>query len=97
MDKFITINIFGKPYTFKSDAKSEEAKEAAGILVREVEKTQKELSGQSPAVPKQTIIILAALNIASEYYKLGKKTDLLTNTISQRASRILNALNENST
>ncbi|MDM8521985.1 cell division protein ZapA [Desulfococcaceae bacterium HSG8] len=92
MEQFVTIELFGQPYTFKAEAEASEAKEVADFLVREVDKLEIRLSGKSPTITKQTILILAALNIASEHYNLKKEHSDLLRVISERSKNLICAV-----
>ena len=72
MEHLVTIELFGQPYTFKADSEAVEAKEVADLLRREVEKIQDQQAGQSTYIPKLTVLIIAALNIANQSMQLKK-------------------------
>lgn len=72
MEQLVTIELFGQPYTFKADTEADEAKEVADLLRREVEKIQNQQVGQSTYIPKLTVLIIAALNIANHTTQLKK-------------------------
>jgi hypothetical protein len=42
LEHFVTIELFGQPYTFKSDAEASKAKEVADLLLQEVAKIQEQ-------------------------------------------------------
>ncbi len=91
MEQFVTIELLGQSYTFKAEADSSNAKEVADLLVKEVAKVETELSTKS-SIAKQTILILAALNIASENYKLEKKYSDMLQNISERSANLIREL-----
>lgn len=86
LEQLVTIELFGQPYTFKVEEESSKAKEVADLLVNEV--TKVELSTKSSTITKQTILILAALNIASENYKLKK----IYSDMSERSANLIREL-----
>lgn len=93
----MTIELFGHPFTFKAEKDVSKAKEVADFLVQEVNKVENQLSDKSTAINKQAILILAALNIANEYFRCKEgHTDLLE-IVSDRTSSLLNELNSNRT
>ncbi len=92
MEQFVTIELLGQSYTFKAEADSSNAKEVADLLVEEVAKVETELSTKSSTIAKQTILILAALNIASENYKLKKKYSDMLQNISERSANLIREL-----
>jgi len=65
LDQLVTIELFGQPYTFKTESDITNAKEVADYLVKEVTKVETQHSSQS-SVAKFATLILAALNIANE-------------------------------
>jgi cell division protein ZapA (FtsZ GTPase activity inhibitor) len=72
LEHLVTIELFGQPYTFKADTEAVEAKEVADLLRREVDKIQDQQAGQSTYIPKLTVLIIAALNIANHSMQLKK-------------------------
>lgn len=93
MDQLVTIELFGRPFTFKADKDLATAKEVADFLVQEVSKIEKQLSNKSSNINKQAILILAALNIANEYFECKQGHKDLLEIISDRTSGLLNELN----
>ncbi len=64
----------------------------ADFLVKEVDKVEIQLSCKSKNISKDAILILAALNIANDYFELkNNHTDLLKN-ISERSASLISAL-----
>ena len=93
MDQLITIELFGHPFTFKADKDVSMAKEVADFLVQEVSKIEGQLSNKSSTINKQAVLILAALNIANEYFKCKQNHKDLLEIVSDRTSGLLNELN----
>lgn len=93
MGHLVTIELFGQPYTFDSDTDVDGADEAAELLLSEVRKVQAQQSGPSTYMPKLTIMILAALNIANSIMQL-KKTGEFVNLTSERLAAINRRLDE---
>ena len=91
MEQLVTIEIFGQPYTFKTDSDVANAKEVADYLVQEVTKIETQDSSKS-SVTKFTTLLLAALNIANENIEMKKKyADLLKN-FSNRSMNLIRTL-----
>lgn len=93
MDQLVTIELFGRPFTFKAEKDVSTAKEVADFLVQEVSKIQDQLSDKSSNINKQAILILAALNIANEYFKCKQNHKDLLEIVSDRTSGLLKDLN----
>ncbi|MBW2246540.1 MAG: cell division protein ZapA [Deltaproteobacteria bacterium] len=88
MDQLVTIELFGQPYTFKTESDITNAKEVADYLVKEVTKVETQHSTQS-SVTKFATLILAALNIANENIEQKRKySDLLIN-ISKKSANLI--------
>ena len=93
----MTIELFGHPFTFKAEKDVSKAKEVADFLVQEVNRVENQLSDKSTAINKQAILILAALNIANEYFRCKESHTDLLEIVSGRTSSLLNELNSNRT
>lgn len=94
MEHFVTIELFGQPYTFKSDAEASKAKEVADLLVQEVAKIQEQQGGPSAHIPKLTILILAALNITNRIVQLKNEYGEFTEKMAERSDRLNRMLDE---
>ncbi len=74
MEELVTIELFGRSYTFKAESEIMMAKDVADYLVKEVSRVETQQSIKSSNISKLAIMILAALNIANENMELKKKT-----------------------
>jgi len=93
LEQLVTIEIFGNPFTFKADKNIAKAEKVADYLAEEVARVERQLSDESRNISKRAILILAALNIANEYFEIKENhADLLEN-IEQKTSGLLDALN----
>lgn len=92
MNQFLTIELFGHPFTFKTEADVSMAKEIADFLVKEVAKVEVQLSNKSSNITKHAILILTALNIANEYFELKKSYANLLENISKRSAGLIREL-----
>jgi cell division protein ZapA (FtsZ GTPase activity inhibitor) len=93
LEHLVTIELFGQPYTFKSDTDVAKANEAAELLLNEVQKVQAQQSGPSTYMPKLTIMILAALNIANSIMQL-KTTGEFVDLTAERLATLNRRLDE---
>ncbi len=92
MEQLLTIEIFGQPYTFHTDSDLTKAKSVADVLVREInliENQQKESGGD---LNKNTMLVLAALNIANQNQELKQKHENLIETITKRATQLIRSM-----
>jgi cell division protein ZapA (FtsZ GTPase activity inhibitor) len=92
LDQHVTIEIFGHPFTFKADQDISKAKEVAAYLEEEVGKVERQLSAESVSINKRAILILAALNIANEYYDLKENQAVLLEMMAQKTTGLLDSL-----
>jgi len=92
LGQFITIELFGQSYTFKAEAEDCAANQVADLLLDEVSKVETQLAKQSSPPTKQTILILAALNIAGEHYKLKEKYSDMLKDSSERSANLIRLL-----
>ncbi len=88
----MTIEIFGQPFTFKSDADASTARAVADFLVNEVDRVETELSRKTPHVTRKAILVMTALNIASENFELKKSHKRLLENLKQRSEHLIRAL-----
>lgn len=92
MEQLITIEIFGKPFTFKAEAEAERAEQVAEFLKKEIIKAEAEHPGKSSEAAKFAILILAALNIANENLELKSNLSSLMQHISDRSASLIRTL-----
>jgi cell division protein ZapA (FtsZ GTPase activity inhibitor) len=94
LEQVVTIELFGQPYTFKTDTEVAKANEVADLLSREVQKVQDQPTGPSTHIPKLTILILAALNIANNIMQLKKETGDFVDQMAERCEALNRMLDE---
>lgn len=94
MEQIVTIELFGQPYSFKSESEVKTAKAVADLLVKEVDKVQHQQSVQSSKMSNLTILILAALNIANENMELKRDHSKFLNEICERSAGMIGRLDE---
>jgi len=92
LEQLVTIEIFGRPFTFKAESEVARAKEVADFLKKEVTKAESQYSGKSSDITKFAILILAALNIANENLELKMSLSNMLRDISERSASLIRAL-----
>lgn len=92
MDQLLTIDVLGQPFTFKSDANVTDAKAVADYVTQAVNNIDAQISKKNPPLDKRAILILAALNIANEYFDLQKKYQQLVKEITERSANLIETL-----
>ncbi len=97
MEPLLTIEIFGQPYTFQTDSDLTQAKLVADVLVREVHKVERQRKKTGADLNKNTMLVIAALNIATENAELKKAHDKTLNSISHRAEQLIRSLDDEAT
>ena len=94
LEQLVTIELFGQPYTFKTESEINQAKAVADFLVKEVSKVENRQSSQTSNITQVAILILAALNIANEHFELKRNHSELLRTISEQSRSLIEHLNE---
>ena len=79
IDKTIEIEIYGQKYRIR--VKGEEDEKYISHLTSHVDQKMREVAVKSKSVDALKIAVLAALNIADEYYLCQKKLDQLNEVI----------------
>ncbi len=92
MDQLLTIEVLGQPFTFKTDSMESEARAVADYVAKSAEQVRLQCAHQVQTPDKRAILILTALNIASEYFDLKKKYQDMLDDINQRSVHLLNTL-----
>ena len=82
----MTIELFGQPYTFKTQAEIPWAKEVADYLVEEVNRVEGVQSGTMSNANKITVMISAALNIAKDCLEAKRNHQALVDELSKRSA-----------
>ena len=94
MDQLVTIELFGKPYTFKAESEVSKAKEVADLLTKEVSQVQSQQSGDSSATSQLTTLMLAALNIAHQNMELENNYSKFLQDISERSAKLIRKIDD---
>lgn len=88
MEKLVEVNILGHEYTVKTDTDAEYIQEIASY----VDKKMSEIVRNTKTVSTLNVAILAALNIADDFFKeRDKREDLLTQ-VENRSNEIVEAI-----
>ena len=92
MDQLVTINIFGQPFSFTSEADSNQAQIVADQLESEIARIEEQQSGVKSEKAKIAILISAALNIANENFELKNNYSELLHNVEVQSKRLLQML-----
>ena len=82
----VTIELFGQPYTFKTQSEIHWAKEVADYLVNEVNRVEGVQSGTISNANKVTVMISAALNIAKDCLEVKRDRQALVEELAKRSA-----------
>ena len=85
MEQLVTIELFGQPYTFKTQSEIPWAKEVADYLVKEVNRVEGAQSGTLSNTNKITVMISAALNIAKDCLESKREHQALVDELAKRS------------
>ena len=94
MEQLVTIELFGKPYTFKAKSEVKKAKEVADVLAKEVSRIESEQSGESSTASDLTTLMLAALNIAHQNMELENNHSKFMQDITERSAELIRKIDE---
>ena len=92
MEQLVTIELFGRPYTFKAQSEAAKAQKIADILVNEVANVQSDQRGEASSVTQTATLIIAALNIANKNVELKAHYEGLLQDISKRSAALISDL-----
>ncbi len=90
MKKAVDVEIMGQKFTVSSDAEESYVRQVAGYVDG---KMQEVLKTTRPAA-KSNVAMLAALNIADEYYRLKDRHDAMLNRLNHLSKRLSTTLTE---
>ena len=88
MKKILSFELFGVHHKLSSDEDISHAREAAEFLKKEVGNVQQEVFGKPTGRDPFSVLLLTALNISSEYTKLKRAHDAITDRVSRLAARV---------
>jgi cell division protein ZapA len=91
VDRLISIELFGQTYTFKASGDVSQVQEVANYVAGQVEKVR----GAAEAPSKLDTLILAALNIANDYFDVRRNRQVLIDDIDQRCKVLIEHIDDN--
>jgi len=94
LEQLVTIELFGKPYTFKAESEVEKAKEVANLLTKEVSRVESQQTGEPSTASQLTTLMLAALNIAYQNMELENNYSNILQDISERSAKLIRKIND---
>ena len=91
MDRLITIELFGQAYTFRASGQVSQPEEVVSYVAGQVEKAR--ATGEAPS--KLDTLILAALNIANDYFEIRGSRQNLVRHIDERCKILIEYIDAN--
>jgi len=91
VDRIIRIELFGQTYTFRANVEASQAERIARYVAKQVGKAQ--ASGEGPS--RLDSVILAALNIACDYFEMKDQREKLLSDIDKRCQVLIDYINAN--
>ena len=85
LGRIFTIELFGQKHSFEADAEDAQIEKIVRYVVDQVEKAK--ASGEMPS--KLDSVILAALNIASDYFKIKQGQQALLDDLDRRCKALV--------
>jgi cell division protein ZapA (FtsZ GTPase activity inhibitor) len=92
LNQLLNINLFGRTYTFKTDAVPPQIEAVVASLTGEVGRIAAAQSGQATEMSKLTILMQAALNLANENYELRVDRADVQHQLARRTTRLIQTL-----
>ncbi len=88
MEKLVEVNILGHDYTVKTDADTEYIQKIASY----VDKKMGEIVRNTKTVSSLNVAVLAALNIADDFFKEMQKREELVAEVEHRSEEIVKTI-----
>jgi len=85
MKNVIRLEILGREYSIRSDEGEERVKRIGEYVSQKIQ----EINDNAKTVSTLNAAILAALNIANEYFELLEKERVLTRAVEDKSSRLI--------
>ena len=92
MEETITLQIFGRKFTFQTESGVPDAKRVAAHFENAVKKVQSQFDGKPMTIDKETILVLTGLNIASEHFKLEARYHRFFDRMTEKSAVVLSEL-----
>jgi cell division protein ZapA (FtsZ GTPase activity inhibitor) len=92
LEKRVTIELFGKPYTFQADTDPEFMQAVADTVVEHVQRVEAQQSRAKTDLAQMAILLTAALNLANELLALKSRHTQMVSTVTERAATLIQHL-----
>lgn len=88
-DRLINLELFGQKYTFSADPRVDNAEEVAGYLAAQVEKVMNKAASRPGRLDA---VILAALNIANDYFEVRSRREAVLRDLGKRCGELISRI-----
>ena len=92
MEQTVTLQIFGRKFTFQTESGVPDAKKVVALFEDAVQKVQSQLDGKPVNVDRETILVLTGLNIASDHFKLEERYNRFFSRMTEKSAVVLSEL-----
>ena len=92
MEQTVTLQIFGRKFTFQTESGVPDAKKVAALFEDAVKKVLSQFDGKPVNVDRETILVLTGLNIASEHFKREEHYHEILARMTQKSAAVLSEL-----
>jgi len=89
LEQLVKIELFGQPYTFRTESEMKQAQAAAEYLVKEVARVESQHEKKYAKLGQLTIMILTALNIANDNMQLKQTQLSFLDDLSKRSDQLI--------
>lgn len=89
MDNVISIELFKQVYKFKTDLAPDISRDAVEMLQNAVAKTNGDALGAVPVTERPIILMLAALDLASDHIRLQQQYEELLDGVKSRSESLI--------
>ncbi len=95
MDEIVKIELFGEEFKFKPDKdQAEDPVRIADHVKEYIDQAESLFQDKSSSKNKMAILLLAAMNLSTDYHKLQMKYSDLENDIENRVSSLLEKIDK---
>ena len=92
MEQTVTLQIFGRKFTFQTESGVPDAKKVAARFEDAVNKVRSQFDGKPVTVDRETILVLTGLNLASEQFKQEERYHQFFNRMTKKSAVVLDEL-----
>lgn len=92
MEQTVTLQLFGRKFTFQTEPGAQDAEKVAAHFMDAVKKVQSQFDDKPVNIDRETILIITGLNIVSDYNKLERRYQRLIAHVTKKSAAVLSEL-----